>query len=61
MLSKHLFLNNLRLRDETTKPRGGGIVPSVADPSIWNELPLALHLLPRVHCDTYYFNLKPAV
>src|SRR6218665_529671 len=31
---------------------------SVVGPSVWNGLPLALRLLPRVHSDVFYSSLK---
>src|SRR6218665_3496186 len=34
---------------------------SVASPSVWNGLPLALQLLPWVHSDTFYSSLKTAL
>ena len=34
---------------------------SVVGPSVWNGLPLALWLLPRVHSDTFYSSLKTAL
>jgi len=33
---------------------------SVVGPSVWNGLPLALRLLPRVHSDGFYSSLKTA-
>src|SRR6218665_2107523 len=34
---------------------------SVVGPSVWNGLPLALRLFPRVHSDTFYSDLKTAI
>ena len=34
---------------------------SVVGPSVWNGLPLALRLLPRVHSNAFYSSLKIAI
>ncbi len=48
-------------RQRAKKTRQRRIRPYTISKSVWNGLPLALRLLPRVHSDAFYSSLKTAL